>query len=38
MHKTSDKGWDPYRLVVLALKSLFRMQKPQMGAGTHRDF
>ena len=35
--KPTDKGWDPYRLVSLVLKSLFCMQKPQMRAGTHRD-
>ena len=29
--------WDPERLVILVLKSLFCMQKPQMRAETHRD-
>ena len=28
---------DPWRVVILVLKSLFCMQKPQMMAGTHRD-
>ena len=28
---------DPWRLVILVLKSLFCMQKPQMRARTHRD-
>ena len=28
---------DPERLVILVLKSLFCMQKPQKRAGTHRD-
>ena len=37
MHKTTGKVWDRWRLVFLALKSMFCMQKPQMRAGHHRD-
>ena len=37
MHKTTDEGWGPYRLVILDLKSLFPMQKPLMKAGTSTD-
>ena len=35
--KTIGEVWDLYRLVILVLKSLFCMQKPQMRAGTYRD-
>ena len=38
MQKTMSEVWDPERLVILALKSLFCTQKPQMRAGTHRDY
>ena len=27
MHKTTDEVWDPYRPVILVLKSLFSMDK-----------
>ena len=36
--KSTDEGWDPWRLVILMLKSLFRMQKAQMRAGTPGDW
>ena len=35
--KTIDKSWVTVRLVILVIKLLFCMQKPQMRAGTHRD-
>ena len=35
--KTTDEGWDPERLAILVLKSLFCMQKPETKAGSHRD-
>ena len=35
--KTTDEGWDPQRLAIPVLKSLFCMQKPQMRAGNNRD-
>ena len=35
--KTTDEGWDPWRLVIPVLKALFCIQKPQMRAGTHGD-
>ena len=27
MHKNTDEGWDPYRLVILVKNSLFWMHK-----------
>ena len=33
----TNEGWVPLRLVILVLKSLLCMQKPQMRTGTHRD-
>ena len=27
MHKTTDEGWDPYRLVIMVIKSQFWMHK-----------
>ena len=35
--KTTDEGWDPWKLVILMLITLFCMQKPLKRAGTHRD-
>ena len=35
--KNIGEVWDSQRLVILVLKSLFCMQKPQMRARTHRD-
>ena len=35
--KTTREGWDPWRLVILMLITLFCMQKPLKRAGTHRD-
>ena len=35
--KTTREGWDPWRLVILMLITLFWMQKPLKRAGTHRD-
>ena len=37
MQKTIGEVWDPWRSVILGLKALFCMQKPQMRAGTHID-
>ena len=34
---TTGRDWDPQRLVILVVKALFCMQKPQMRAGTLRD-
>ena len=35
--KSIGEVWDPERLVILVLKSLFCIQKPQMSAGNSRD-
>ena len=35
--KATGEVCDPERLVILFLKSLFCIQKPQMRSGTHRD-
>ena len=33
MHKTTGEVWYPWRHVILVQKSLFCMQKPQVGSG-----
>ena len=35
--KTTDKGWDPYRLVILVQIAPFTSTKRQVMSGTHRD-
>ena len=37
MQKSIGEVWDPWRLVILVLKALFFIQKPQMRAGTNGD-
>ena len=35
--KTTNEGWDPYRLVILMLITFFSCTKRQVRSGTHRD-